>query len=231
MKNLFWMSLLITPDDEGQVRGWRRARKLGKTKLSPLSDPATGVPWLVLMVAMGAYGWSSFAGMVVDSRWFPQYDLSALSVVTFSLVLLVGGLGFQALLEWKGKRVTGLVVILGGVLPLMLGTILAVSGLVVVATWIIGICPLAWPVSAATLLIPVEDLDLSEGKMRGLIRAAPPSFWFWQGVGAPGSPCPGREWNSGANRDQRDFLSRPPQGIHIPGREHKGKRRPNVPPG
>jgi hypothetical protein len=181
---LFWMSLLITPDDEGQVRGWRRARKLGKTKLSPLSDPATGVPWLVLMVAMGAYGWSSFAGMVVDSRWFPQYDLSALSVVTFSLVLLVGGLGFQALLEWKGKRVTGLVVILGGVLPLMLGTILAVSGLVVVATWIIGICPLAWPVSASTLLIPVEDLDLSEGKMRGLIRAAPPSFWFWQGVGA-----------------------------------------------
>ena len=58
---MMWiMTLMITPNADGRLRGWRRARKLGQRRLSPISDPATAFPWVLLMVLMGAAGWFIF---------------------------------------------------------------------------------------------------------------------------------------------------------------------------
>lgn len=176
---LWWMTLLITANHEGQVRGWRRARKLGLRRLPPWSDPATGVPWVLLMAGMGAWGWHSFATALMDSRWFPGYDLPGWSFVGFAMVLLTAGLGFSALLEGKGKKATGLTVILGGVLPVMVGTVVGVSfseKFIALSVWLIGICPAGWPIYASAVIAPPDDMPLE------LSRSVPNAFWFWQGV-------------------------------------------------
>ncbi|MDA7877665.1 hypothetical protein N9A89_06325, partial [Akkermansiaceae bacterium] len=119
---LIWaMSFLIIPDEEGQVRGWRRARKLGRDELSPLSDPATATPWVLAMVAIGSVGWFIFARDLVNSRWFPEFVLSPSTPIALTMVLFTGGILVQAILETKGRKFTALFILLGGVLPLMLG--------------------------------------------------------------------------------------------------------------
>lgn len=176
---LWWMILLITPDHEGQVRGWRRARKVGRNRLALASDSATSVPWVLVMIGMAAWGWDVFARTLIDSRWFPGYDLAPWAFGCFALVLATGGLGFSAMLEGRGKRATGLAAILFGVAPVMVGTVLAVSSdrLAAAATWLIGVCPAIWPVFAGAVLVPNDDMP------RQVVRALPNAFWFWQGVG------------------------------------------------
>lgn len=175
---LWWITLFITPDADCQVRGWRRARKTGRSRLAATGDPATATPWVLAMVGLATWGWVTFARSLLDSRWFPGYDLAPQAPAIFALVMVTGGLGFAALLEGRGKRAAGLVAIFAGVLPVMVGTVLAVSSdrLVAPATWLVGICPAAAPVFAAAVAVPVDELP------REIARAVPNAFWFWQAV-------------------------------------------------
>lgn len=175
---LWWVILVIAPNAETQVRGWRRTRKLKQDRLAILSDAATATPWILIMVGMASVGWHVFAKEVLGSRWFPGYDLSSWAWLAMVLVMVTTGVGFQALTEGKGKRVAGLSALLIGVVPLMVGTVMALNDrLVTIATWIFGICPLTWPVYGAAVLVPNDDMP------RELARAVPNVFWFWQGVG------------------------------------------------
>jgi hypothetical protein len=54
---LWWMTLIITPNYECQMRGWRRARKIGSAHLPLTSDAATALPWVMLMIV-----WQPTAG-------------------------------------------------------------------------------------------------------------------------------------------------------------------------
>ncbi|MGJ8696957.1 MAG: hypothetical protein ACSHYF_11605 [Verrucomicrobiaceae bacterium] len=179
---LWLMIALITPDFEGQVRGWRRARKRGRETLSVISDPATSTPWVLAMVGIGFVGWVSFAKELINSRWFPEYELSVAAPVVILITLFSAGILFQTVWESKGKKFTGMMVILVGVVPVMLGTILAVTdeSLHAGAVWLIGICPLAWPVYGAQIIVPIEEVPL------GIARAIPMAFYFWQGVSVLG---------------------------------------------
>ncbi|MDE0594076.1 MAG: hypothetical protein OSB65_02415 [Roseibacillus sp.] len=173
---LWTMIVLITPNRDRQIRGWRRARKLEKKRLAVGSDPATSIPWVGIMILMGAAGWFWFTKEVVESDWFGGTVMPIQGGGAFLLVLATAGLGFQALLEGKGVRATSLCGILGGVAPILVGTVLAASSekLIPLAIWIIGISPAAGPIYATGAVIPLADF---EGElMRGLPRA----FWFWQ---------------------------------------------------
>jgi hypothetical protein len=177
---LWIMIVLITPNRDRQIRGWRRARKLEKKRLSVGSDPATSVPWVGIMILMGAAGWFWFTKEVVESDWFGGTVMPIQGGGAFLLVLATAGIGFQALLEGKGVRATSLCGILGGVAPILVGTVLAASSenLIPLAIWIIGISPAAGPIYATGSVIPLADF---EGElMRGLPRA----FWFWQAATA-----------------------------------------------
>ena len=178
---LIWLlTLVISPNEDRLIRGWRRTRKLGKRRLSLISDPASSFPWVALMAVMGAAGWFLFARGIVESRWFPGYDLPGQAALVFGLVLLVAGLGFQAILEGLGKKQMVLSAIFVGVVPLMVGfVVMASSGEAYAATvcWLAGISPLSWPMYATMVEVPMGDVPLS------LVKALPRAFWFWMGLG------------------------------------------------
>lgn len=172
--------MLITPNRDRQIRGWRRTRKLGRSSLPFASDPTSATPWVGLMVLMGAGGWYWFAKSVVGSHWFGATPLPLTSLLAFALSLATAGFGFQAILEGKGGRPLTLSIIILGVVPLLVGTVIANSNenLVPVATWITGISPAAGTVYAVGSTIPIVDMT------RDLVRAMPRAFWFWQALSA-----------------------------------------------
>ena len=174
---LWVMMLMISPNAETRLRGWRRIRKLGRRRFSPVSDPATAFPWLVLMVGMGAVGWHLFAKELVESRWFPGQELPTMAIAAFLLVMATAGLGFHALLEGRGPRAAGMAAIFIGVVPIMVGSILGTMGFSVVATWLMGISPVMAPMYASGVMLPMTDAGAD------IMRSLPRAFWFWQFVG------------------------------------------------
>lgn len=175
---VWWMTLIITPDYECQMRGWRRARKIGKSRLPATSDASTGMPWVVLMIAMATYGWWTFADILMHSRWFVGYEPTKWALPAMAMVFVTGGLSFHALLESRGKRAAGMATIFAGIVPLFVGTVIALSAerFAAVAIWLLGICPISWPIYAAAVSIPNDDMP------RQVAKALPNAFWFWQGV-------------------------------------------------
>ena len=171
------ITIMITPSFDTQIRGWRRARKRGKRSLSPVSDPATGFWAVVIMTILGTAGWFIFTRAVVESHWFAQ-TLPSTTLLAFAITLFAGGLGFHALLEGRGGKVATLTAILLGVVPLMLGTIVAAINdrLAALATWLISGSPLSGALFAPGATLPIADLPFE------LAKPLPRAFWFSQTV-------------------------------------------------
>ena len=131
------------------------------------------------MAIVGAVGWFLFTRALVESRWFPGHTVPLRTLAFFAGVLLMGGLGFQALLEAKGGRAVVLVAIFVGVVPLMAGTVLAAISdrMIPLASWLIGISPLSMPFYASGSLLSLAELP------REAARAVPRAFHFWLLVG------------------------------------------------
>ena len=92
----------------------------------------------------------------------------------FAAVLLSAGVGYQALLEAKGGRHVTLTAIFVGVVPVMIGAVMAVNQhLAPIAVWLIGMSPLSLPVYASSSLLSLAELP------EGLARALPRAFQFW----------------------------------------------------
>jgi hypothetical protein len=166
---------LITPTGDHQLQGWRRARKQDRAALPPLADAATGFGFTLVMALAGAAGWFWFTRALIESRWFPGHTVPLPVLGYFVAVMLAGGLGFQALLEWKGGRVVGLMAILIGVVPLMAGAVLSVIGkqMYPIGAWLIGISPVSLPFYASGSLLSISELPES------VARAVPRAFDFW----------------------------------------------------
>lgn len=167
--------LVITPSYETQVRGWRRARKLGEKRLPRLGDAASSFWWALAMVVLGTVGWYFFTERIIESHWF-YGEVGLRTGLAFLLPLAVGGLGAHALLEWKGRRFASLIFILVGLVPILVGVVMAVSSepLRVPAIWVGAASPLSGPILAAINEVTIADFP------RDVERAAPAAFWFWQ---------------------------------------------------
>lgn len=172
---MFLLAAIITPSTDGQVRGWRRARKRGASSLPPLADAATAFWWVVVMAVAGAAGWFLFTRSLVESRWFSGHEVPLRTFAFFAAVMLASGVGFQALLEAKGGRVVTLVAIFVGIVPLMVGTTLGPISdrLIPLASWVIGISPLSLPFYAPGSLLSLAELPVDAA------RAIPRAFYFW----------------------------------------------------
>ncbi len=175
---LLVMIKLITPGSEIQIRGWRRARKQGRSSLPFLSDAATAFWFTLVMSLAAAAGWFLFTRGVVESRWYPGQSVPWSVLGFFSLVMLNGGLGFHALLEAKGGRMVGLVAIFIGVVPIMLGVILSIASnrLMPAASWLFGMSPASAPAYASGTLLGLAELPAN------IARSVPTAFYFWQAV-------------------------------------------------
>ncbi|MAT30463.1 MAG: hypothetical protein CMP29_01570, partial [Roseibacillus sp.] len=143
------------------------------------SDPATSFPWVFAMAAIGSGGWFWFTKKLVESAWFGTTGMPIAVLPVFFLVTAVGGFGFHALLEGKGKRAAGLAVILIGIAPLLVGVTVGATGeaLAPLALWISGCSPVAGPIYAVLTFLPLSNLPPD------FERTIPRAFWFWQGVG------------------------------------------------
>lgn len=172
---IFVLAVIITPSAEHQMLGWRRARKQGKTSLPILSDAATSFGWVLIMALAGAAGWFIFTRALVESRWFPGHFVPLSTLGYFAATLMGCALGFQALLEARGGRIVGLLAILVGVAPLMLGSVLGPISdhLKPAAAWLLSISPLSMPFYAAASHLSLAELPVEAA------RAVPRAFHFW----------------------------------------------------
>lgn len=172
---LFVICVMITPSQESQMRGWRRARKQGRRSLPFLSDAATSWWFIALMAIAGAVGWFLFTRAVVESRWYPGHVVPLSTLGYFIAVMLAAGLSYQMLLEIKGGRAVGFATIVIGVAPLMIGAVLYSIGewLYPTASWVVGLSPMSLPLYASCSLLSLSDLP------DGFALAIPKAFHFW----------------------------------------------------
>lgn len=172
---IFVLASIVTPTPDSQLRGWRRARKQGRSALPFLSDAATGFWAVVVMAIAGAAGWFLFTRGLVESHWFPGHVVPTKLFGYFAAVMLAAGVGFQVLLEARGGRVVFLTTIFAGVVPVMVGSVIAGidNRLAPIASWLIGVSPLSWPVYASASLLSLAELP------ENLARAVPRAFQFW----------------------------------------------------
>ncbi len=171
------LTMIITATEDEQLRGVRRMRKLGWAHLPRFSDAAGSFWFVAVMAVIGALGWTLFARGLVESSWFAGIKFPAYGGWTFALVLLGSGLGFQAMLEARGGKWPFLFGIFVGIVPAMVGAVLAAAQnpFLKASVWLAGVSPFAAPFFAAQTLIPVT-IPLDVGK------TIPQAFWFWQTV-------------------------------------------------
>jgi hypothetical protein len=172
---IFTLASTITPSLENQTRGWRRTRKMGRTRLGFFEDAATAFWFVALMAIAGAGGWFIFTSALVESRWFPGHTVPASTFLYFAAVMLSAGIGYQALLESKGGRTVGFTAIFVGIVPLMAGIVLGPISerMIPIAAWIAAISPLSMPAYAAASLLSVAP------QTEYTMRAVPRAFHFW----------------------------------------------------
>lgn len=180
------LTSIITPSLDGQVRGRRRAQKLGWARPPWSSDAATGFWFVAAMAAASAAAWYIFARALITSTWYAGHSLPASAPWGFALVMLTASLSYHALLEGWGSRRVFLAVVFIGVAPILVGSIIAAASnvkdasdsLLTAGLWIMGLSPLAGPTFASQAMLPGLDLPLAAA------RAIPSAFWFWQSLGA-----------------------------------------------
>ena len=176
---LLWvLSSIITPTFGTQVNGWRRANKLGRTRLPWLGDESNSTGFVLIMAIIGGAGWFAFTHMLVESRWFPGHFAPPSLAGYFILSMVTCALLHQILLEAKGGRTVFLSLIFILVLPLMVASILmgAADRFAPIALWIAGICPLSLPALCAANHLSIADFPFI------LSRAIPGAYIFWQVV-------------------------------------------------
>lgn len=172
---MFVLIAMITPSADHQLRGWRRVRKQGGSKLPFFSDAATSFWFVLIMALAGAVGWFIFTRALVESRWFPGQEVPLSTFGFFAAVLVSLGCGFQALLEYKGGKAMGFAIIFVGVVPIMVGSVLGPinNSLVPASAWLVGISPVSMPFYAVGTLLSLAELPAEAA------RAIPRAFHFW----------------------------------------------------
>lgn len=156
---LFMLAILatiVTPSEDGQVRGLRRARKLGLPRVPFASDSASSAWCVASMALLGTASWWTFTHSMLTSSWFPGQTIPAYAPLTFGLVLLTASLGYQALLEgWNGKW-PFLAAMMAAIVPVLVGIILgtASDAMIKPAVWLAGISPAAAPFFSVGTLFP-----------------------------------------------------------------------------
>jgi len=171
----FILALIITPNIDRQTRGWRKARKHGQEKIPMLGDAASATGFVAIMSMFAAFGWHIFTCELVESRWYPGHRVGIEMLGIYAIVMLVVGLGFQTLLQWKGGRSLGLAMIFIGVVPIMAGSIMGTisNDLLHNSSWITSLSPLSLPIYA-----PISKLSINDVEKLPL-RSITGAFHFW----------------------------------------------------
>ena len=176
------ISIMITPTQDSQERGYRRAVKAGRRGAPVLADESSAFLWVMFMVVTGAVAWAWFTRALMGSPWF-RSDPGWTAVVWFGVVLGVAALPFHALLETKGARWPFLVTVFGGVVPVLAALVVAAAvrrETPVKAVWVAG----ASPVAQAALAVEHVSAEAGPVRAQRLHEAAGASLRTWLPVQA-----------------------------------------------
>lgn len=149
--------IMLTPGNDGQQRGLRRALRLGKSRAPPGSDEASGFPSTVILVLIAVAAWVFFHRGLAATAWFAAGNTGdALGAsAALAIVLTLTCLTFQSMLESGGHRGTFIAVVFVGIVPLLAAAIASVGGAGPETSWAVAsISPLSHIVYAVSLLNP-----------------------------------------------------------------------------
>jgi len=157
---IFILAVIMTPNLDRQMRGWRKARKHDQPKISILGDAAPATMFVAIMSILAALGWYVFTCELIESRWYPGHRVGMELLGIYTIVMFATGLGFQTLLQWRGGRALGLAMIFIGVVPIMAGSVMATISdqFLHVSSWVTGMSPLSLPISAPISLLSINDV-------------------------------------------------------------------------
>ena len=173
---LFFLVLLVimlTPSQDGQARGLRRAAKLGRRSAPLLADGSSAFPVVLLLTAGGALSWSWFTRSVLSSTWF-NADPGQSTYFLYFGIMAPAILGFHALLEARGGKWPFLAVVFLGVVPVLASLILMTASHDVPTTALIvaGASPMAQTVYAVEHFIPWGNLRPNNLQMHEAIQTS-----------------------------------------------------------
>jgi hypothetical protein len=171
------LTQIITPSEDRQLRGLRRARKLAQPRLPLNDDAASAFPAMFLMTFAGSLGTWWFGQRLLSSDWFLGHEWPAFAFPVILLSMMNATVSFHALKEALGPRSVFLSAIVFAALPIMVGAVVgsASDSLLPLTTWLTLLSPIAAP-AVAPALICADSVPLPAE----IERALPRAFWFWQ---------------------------------------------------
>jgi hypothetical protein len=154
------LTIMMTPNVDSQVRGLRRATKLGKRNAPWYADESSAFPIMVLLVLAGSAAWYWFQRSIMGSHWFDSQregmGSAIMGTIRIALVLGLTSFAFHALLESRGGKRPFLAVVFFGIVPIMAAMILQVTSRTIStsAMWLAGISPFTQLAYATELMLP-----------------------------------------------------------------------------
>ena len=120
---------LIVPTRHEALRGFRRAAKLQRARVSPFSDDSSSLGFALLLILFGWCAWSWFSNGILDSSPFEDVGVArGIGLITQGLAFCLPLLAFQLLLETRGWRSGLLWALFLWVVPPLVGIIMVATG-------------------------------------------------------------------------------------------------------
>ncbi|MFT4638164.1 MAG: hypothetical protein ACI8T1_001482 [Verrucomicrobiales bacterium] len=125
---IFLFMQLIVPTRHEALRGFRRAVKLGRSRVASFSDDNSSLGFAVALLVIGTCGWNLFSSSVFAAEPFSRVKVSNWQWIAQSVAICLPLLAFQLVLEWRGWRTALLLVLFLWVVPPLAAIIMAASG-------------------------------------------------------------------------------------------------------
>ncbi len=149
----------MTPSFDKQMKGQRRVHKLNENRVDPGDDESTSIFHTIAIIGIAVISWNVFIGYLFESRWYEGWVLSKYSWIGTVLSLGLPILIYQMLLEFGGRRLAFISLLLGWLLPLFVGVLMmiATDSLVNAGTYILMLSGFAFPYFSVEAALTVND--------------------------------------------------------------------------
>ncbi len=116
---------LITPTKHEAIRGYRRAKKLGRTRVAPFSDDVTSLYYTLGLVLLGWLSWNFFSHTMFQSHVLEDAKVPKLWWLYNAPAFMLPLIAFHAVLEHSGGRTVLVWLLLVWIVPPLAAIILA----------------------------------------------------------------------------------------------------------
>lgn len=119
---------LIVPTRHQSLRGFRRAAKLGQSRVPVLSDEATSLGFALCLILLGWVGWYLFSQAIFRAATFDEVRMSSWHGLLQALAFCLPLMCFQLLIEVRGWRGGLIWLLLFWVVPPLAAIIMLATG-------------------------------------------------------------------------------------------------------